>query len=157
MGCKDLMHTRAWPEHRGQRRGLLALGTLSVRGAGGHSEPTEVPMPPTGPGISNLPPGLRLLGVDSDGKLIFIDAAVGNDPVVRKSSTSHQSAEPAVRRCNSFGASWGGDKVGLVSRQRGRRLLRRVGMEIKGRRTEKAEGALYRLWSREGTGIWRKA
>jgi hypothetical protein len=48
-------------------------------------------MPPTGPGISNLPPGWRLLGVDSDGKLIFIDAAVGNDPVVKKSSTNQQS------------------------------------------------------------------
>ncbi|CAL4929644.1 unnamed protein product [Urochloa decumbens] len=42
-------------------------------------EPTEVPMPPTGPGISNLPQGWCSLGVDPDGKLIFIDAGLCND------------------------------------------------------------------------------
>ncbi|KAF8724228.1 hypothetical protein HU200_021249 [Digitaria exilis] len=38
-------------------------------------EPTEVPMPTKGPGISNWPRGWRSLGVDPDGKLIFIDAS----------------------------------------------------------------------------------
>ncbi|CAL4938108.1 unnamed protein product [Urochloa decumbens] len=42
-------------------------------------EPTEVPMPSTGPGISNLPQGWCSLGVDPDGKLIFIDAGLCND------------------------------------------------------------------------------
>jgi len=36
-------------------------------------------MPPTGPGISNLPRGWQSLGVDPDGKLIFIDAGLYKD------------------------------------------------------------------------------
>ncbi|CAL4984837.1 unnamed protein product [Urochloa decumbens] len=42
-------------------------------------EPTEVCMPPSGPCIRDLPLGWHSLGVDLDGKLIFIDAALGED------------------------------------------------------------------------------
>ncbi|CAL4988552.1 unnamed protein product [Urochloa decumbens] len=42
-------------------------------------EPTEVPMPPTGPGVRNLPRGWCSLGVDADRKLTFIDAGLCND------------------------------------------------------------------------------
>ncbi|CAN6271038.1 unnamed protein product [Urochloa humidicola] len=42
-------------------------------------EPTEVPMPPKGPGICSLPQGWCSLGVDPDGKLILIDAGQCND------------------------------------------------------------------------------
>ncbi|CAN6381107.1 unnamed protein product [Urochloa humidicola] len=42
-------------------------------------EPAEVCMPSSGSCIRDLPLGWRSLGVDLDGKLIFIDAALGED------------------------------------------------------------------------------
>ncbi|RCV25695.1 hypothetical protein SETIT_5G185600v2 [Setaria italica] len=59
-------------------------------------EPTEVPMPPTGPGISDLCPGWRSLGVDADGKLIFIDVGFFNDVDVAALDLS------AALRLNSY-------------------------------------------------------
>ncbi|KAF8661931.1 hypothetical protein HU200_056900 [Digitaria exilis] len=46
------------------------------------SEPTEVLMPAASHHISNLPRGWQSLGVDTDGKLIFIDAGLCNLPNV---------------------------------------------------------------------------
>jgi len=52
---------------------LLRQTAFAVRlDTPGGEPPAEVPMPRTG--VLNLPPGERLLGVDADGKLIFIDA-----------------------------------------------------------------------------------
>jgi hypothetical protein len=76
-------------------------------------EPAEVPMPLTG--ILNIPPCWRALGVDTDGKLIFIDAGICSDNPLR---SHHLAVRTTKVFCPSTGTGddddgkWESTRVG---------------------------------------------